>query len=214
MSSGTGSAPGGEAGRRSYDSPVRRAQMAETRERILDAGSALVHEFESWDWRPLTFRAVAERAGVGERTVYRHFATEQALHEAVMQRLGEESGVVYEGLTIDEVSRIGAKVFASMATFAAPSWNDDETGVFLAEDERRKAALVAAVEATTTGWSDEERTRAAAALDVLWTAPSYQRLVTGWKLGADEAADVIDWMITLVADAIRAGHAPTPARRP
>jgi AcrR family transcriptional regulator len=214
MSSGTGSAPGGEAGRRSYDSPVRRAQVAETRERILDAGSALVHEFESWDWRPLTFRAVAERAGVGERTVYRHFATEQALHEAVMQRLGEESGVVYEGLTIDEVSRIGAKVFASMATFAAPSWNDDETGVFLAEDERRKAALVAAVEATTTGWTDEERTRAAAALDVLWTAPSYQRLVTGWKLGADEAADVIDWMITLVADAIRAGHAPTPARRP
>lgn len=214
MSSGTGSAPGGDAGRRSYDSPVRRAQMAETRERILDAGSALVHEFESWDWRPLTFRAVAERAGVGERTVYRHFATEQALHEAVMQRLAEESGVVYEGLTIDEVSRIGAKVFASMATFAAPSWNDDETGVFLAEDERRKAALVAAVEATTTGWSDEERTRAAAALDVLWTAPSYQRLVTGWKLGADEAADVIDWMITLVADAIRAGHAPTPARRP
>jgi AcrR family transcriptional regulator len=214
MSSGTGSAPGGEAGRRSYDSPVRRAQVAETRERILDAGSALVHEFESWDWRPLTFRAVAERAGVGERTVYRHFATEQALHEAVMQRLAEESGVVYEGLTIDEVSRIGAKVFASMATFAAPSWNDDETGVFLAEDERRKAALVAAVEATTTGWSDEERTRAAAALDVLWTAPSYQRLVTGWKLGADEAADVIDWMITLVADAIRAGHAPTPARRP
>ena len=61
--------------------------MAETRDRILDAGSALVHEFESWDWRPLTFRAVAERAGVGERTVYRHFATEQALHAAVMERL-------------------------------------------------------------------------------------------------------------------------------
>jgi hypothetical protein len=32
---------------------------------------------------------------------------------------------VYEGLTIDEVSRIGAKVFASMSTFAAPSWNED-----------------------------------------------------------------------------------------
>ena len=94
-----------------------------------------------------------------------------------------------------------------MSTFAAPSWNDEEQGVFRAEDERRKAALVAAVEATATGWSDEERTRAAAALDVLWTAPSYQRLVTGWKLDADEAADVIDWMISLVAEAIRTGHA-------
>ena len=208
--SSTGSESAGEAGRRRYDSPVRRAQVAETRERILDAASALVHEFKSWDWRPLTFRAVAERAGVGERTVYRHFATEQALHEAVMQRLGQESGVNYEGLTIDEVSKIGTKVFASMSTFAAPPWVDVERGALLAEDERRKAALVAAVEATTSDWSDEERTRAAAALDVLWNAPSYHRLVTGWQLDADEAAEVVDWMITLVVDAIRAGHAPSP----
>jgi AcrR family transcriptional regulator len=187
--------------------------MAETRERILDAASALVHEFESWDWRPLTFRAVAERAGVGERTVYRHFATEQALHEAVMRHLAQESGVEFDGLTIDEVSKIGAKVFASMSTFAAPAWVDVEEGVFLAQDERRKAALVAAVEAATDDWSDEEQTRAAAALDVLWHPPSYQRLVTAWKLGADEAAEVIDWMMTLVVDAIRDGHAPAPPRR-
>jgi AcrR family transcriptional regulator len=189
--------------------------MAETRDRILDAGSALVHEFESWDWRPLTFRAVAERAGVGERTVYRHFATEQALHAAVMERLAEESGVDYEDLTIDDVSKIGAKVFAAMSTFAAPTWFDvEEGGVLVQADEQRKAALLAAVEASTTGWSEEEQARAAAALDVLWTAPSYQRLVTAWKLDADDAAGVIDWMITLVVDAIRAGHAPTPPRPP
>ena len=72
---------------------LRRAQMAETRERILAAGSALVHEFKSWDWRPLTFRAVAERAGVGERTVYRHFATERELRDAVMTRCEQEAGV-------------------------------------------------------------------------------------------------------------------------
>ena len=203
-----------EGGRRPYDSPVRRAQMAETRERILDAASALVHEFQSWDWRPLTFRAVAERAGVGERTVYRHFATEQALHEAVMRRLRDESGVEFEGLTIDEVSKIGAKVFESMSTFAAPAWMDIEDSLFLEQDERRKAALLAAVEAATDGWSDEERVRVAAALDVLWHPPSYQRLVTAWKLDAGEAADVIDWMLSLVIDAIRSGDAPVPVPAP
>ncbi len=208
----SGSGKTAEAARRRYDSPVRRAQMAETRERILEAASALVREFRSWDWRPLTFRAVAERAGVGERTVYRHFATEQALHEAVMRQLAQESGVEFDGLTIDEVSKIGAKVFASMSTFAAPPWMDVEEGVFLAEDERRKSALVAAVEATTADWSVEERTRAAAALDVLWNPPSYQRLVTAWKLSADDASGVIDWMITLVVDAIRTGSAPPPPR--
>lgn len=197
---------------RPYDSPVRRAQTAERRERILDAACALVHELESWDWRPLTFRAVAERAGVGERTVYRHFASEQVLHEAVMRRLAEESGVTYDGLTLDGISQVGATVFAAMSTFAAPAWVESGQGELLAEHRRRQDALLAAVGAVAPDWSDDERTRAAAALDVLWLAPSYQRLVTGWDLDAEDAAQVIDWMITLVTDAIRAGHAPTRPR--
>ena len=200
--------------KRPYDSPVRRAQMAETRERILDAASALVHEFESWDWRPLTFRAVAERAGVGERTVYRHFGTEQGLHEAVMRRLGEESGIQYEGLTLHEISKIGARVFESMASFAAPPMADVHGNAFVAEDQRRKASLRAAVEAATSDWTDEERTHAAAALDVLWLAPSYHRLVTGWELDADQAAAVIDWMLSLVIAAIERGEPPIPRRSP
>lgn len=188
--------------------------MAETRDRILEAASALVHEFESWDWRPLTFRAVAARAGVGERTVYRHFTTVQALHEAVMEQLRQESGVDYEDLSLDDVSRMGAEVFAAMANFEAPHWNVPEDGELLAEDERRKAALVDAVDAATEGWSREQRTRAAAALDVLWLAPSYQRLVTAWNLDADEAAEVVDWMIGLVTDAIRHDAPPgAPATR-
>ena len=72
------------AERKPYDSPVRRQRMEATRERILAAGVELVRGFKTWDWSDLTFRAVAERAGVGERTVYRHFPTERALHAAIM----------------------------------------------------------------------------------------------------------------------------------
>ena len=53
------------------------------------AGLDLVMGFDSWDWSGLTFRAVAQRAGVGERTVYRHFPTERALHDAIMGQLTE-----------------------------------------------------------------------------------------------------------------------------
>src|SRR5204862_2508851 len=60
--------------RRKYDSPVRRRQAAETRERIIAAGVDILHGFPVWNWRALTVGAVAERAGVNERTVYRHFA--------------------------------------------------------------------------------------------------------------------------------------------
>ena len=43
---------------------MRRQQAAETRERVIAAGSELVRELPSWDWRDVTFRAVAERAPI------------------------------------------------------------------------------------------------------------------------------------------------------
>ncbi len=49
--------------RRTYDNRTRQQKAAQTRERIVTAGSELVHAFESWNWRDLTFRSVAERAG-------------------------------------------------------------------------------------------------------------------------------------------------------
>ena len=79
--------------RRRYDTTLRRQQAAGTRERIVAAGSALLHRSPIRDWRSLTLRAVAERAGVNERTVYRHFANERALRDAVMHRLEEEAGI-------------------------------------------------------------------------------------------------------------------------
>jgi hypothetical protein len=48
--------------RRLYDSPVRQQQATDTRERIIAAGSELVHGFRTWDWRGLTFGAVARYA--------------------------------------------------------------------------------------------------------------------------------------------------------
>ena len=74
----------GEQGRRRYDSPLRRERAAQTRERITDAGVALVRELPTWDWQGLTFAAVAARAQVSVRTVYRYFATERDLHDAII----------------------------------------------------------------------------------------------------------------------------------
>jgi AcrR family transcriptional regulator len=200
-------APSAASGRRPYDSPVRRRQMAETRERILEAASALVHELPSWDWRALTFRAVAERAGVSERTVYRHFASERELRDAVMRRLEEEAGVAYEGIGLDDLADVTALVFSSLSSFAvAPAATDDPT--FAAEDRLRRDALHGAVAAATADWSEAERTRVAAVLDVVWNVASFERLVVQWGLDADEATSAITWTLRLVVDAIREGRPP------
>jgi len=193
--------------RRKYESPLRRQQAAETRERILVAGSELVHGFSSWDWRELSVRAVAKRAGVNERTVYRHFSSERELHDAVMRRLQEEAGIPLDGLRLDEYATIVARLFAYLSSFAiAPRTPKDPT--FVAVDERRRQALLVAVERSTDGWSETDREMAAALLDMLWSVGAYERLVAVWGLGTEEATQAVTGLIGLLVEAIREGRRP------
>jgi AcrR family transcriptional regulator len=193
--------------RRKYESPVRRQRVAETRERIVAAGSELVHGFSGWNWRELTVRAVAKRAGVNERTVYRHFSSERQLHDAVMRRLQEEAGDPLDGLTLDGFPTVVAGLFAYLSSFAtAPRTPTDPT--FAAVDERRREALVAAVGQATDGWPATDREMAAALLDMLWSVAAYERLVAVWGLDGEQAAHAVTGLIGLLVDAIRAGHRP------
>jgi AcrR family transcriptional regulator len=198
-----------EVPRRGYDSPLRRQKVAQTRDRIVSAGSELVHGYASWDWQGLTFRAVAERAGVGERTVYRHFPTERHLHDAVMQRLEDEAGITYEDVEMTNVAEVTARVFATRRSFAVSgsvTAPDDPT--FVAVDERRRRALLRAVSASTPGWSDADRETVAALLDVLWNLPSYERLVGVWNLPSEDATRAITWVIGKLVQAIEDDDPP------
>ena len=168
------------------------------------AGVTLVRSFTTWDWKELTFRAVAETAGVSESSVYRHFANERELHDAVMQRLGEQAGVTYEGVTLDEVADVASRVFAAMSGFAASARTqqvDDPT--FTAIDQKRGQALRDAVEAAAPRWSPERRDAVAGVLDVLWSPVSLERLMAGWRMSPERATEVIRWAIGLVVDSVR-----------
>src|SRR5215468_8317300 len=156
------------ASRRRYDNRARQEKAAQTRERIVAAGGDLVHGFESWNWRDLTFKAVAERAGVGERTVYRHFPTEQHLHDAVMQRLESEAGISYEEVDLDNLGAVTARVFASLQRFSVrESVDTPRDPTFVGVDARRRDALLRAVAAGAPQWSDNEQRVTAGLLDVL-----------------------------------------------
>jgi AcrR family transcriptional regulator len=169
----------------------------------------VVHGFATWDWRELTFRAVAERAGVGERTVYRHFPTERHLHEAVMQRLEEEAGVAYEDVDLANLTQITGRVFESRRSFAVPdSVKDPEDPTFVAVDQRRKDALVHAVSVAAPHWADAELRTLAALLDVLWNLPSYERLVGAWDMPGDDAAAAITWVMNKLVRAIEEDDPP------
>jgi AcrR family transcriptional regulator len=199
------------AGRRSYDNRARRQKAAQTRERIVAAGSELVHGFETWTWRELTYRAVAERAGVGERTVYRHFPTERHLHDAVMQRLEAEAGVSYEDVDLKNLAEVTARVFASLQRFSVgQSTQEPSDPTFVSVDERRRRAVLRAVSAAAPGWSDSQRRVTAGLLDVLWNLPSYQRLVCAWGIDGTDATRAVEWLMAKVVEAID-GDNPPPA---
>lgn len=195
--------------RRRYDSPARREQAAATRESIVAAGAELVRELTTWNWNQLTYRAVAGRAGVSERTVYRNFPSERHLHDAVMARLEDEAGINYEAVELGTVADVTGRVFASLHRFAAEESFSVPSGQSVAgADERRRAALVRAVTEHAPQLTDRQRHTAAALLDVLWNPPGYERLVREWKLDDTAAIGAVQWLITKVVEAVDTNEIP------
>jgi AcrR family transcriptional regulator len=196
-------------GPRPYRSRVREQKTAETRERIVRAGVGIVERLPAMDWSAMTFQAVADGAGVSKRTVFRHFATERELHDAVMQRFQERAGVSYEHVDLQSVAGVARRVFEAMSSFAVASWGtepDDPT--FTAMDRARGDALHGAVAAAAPDWSPEQRALAAGVLDVLWSPVSYERLVVHWGASSADAIKAIEWAIGLVVSRVESGKPP------
>ena len=192
---------------RPYDGTLRRERAAETRERILDAGSELIHRTSVRDWKKLTIRAVAERAGVNERTVYRYFGNERGLRDAVLHRNEEEAGIDLEGMELEDVGTVASQIFDHVAQYPREPRPPLDPTLTAAKD-RQQQALLAAVTERAGSWSAEDRSTAAAALDALWSVATYERLVVDWGIDHDRAVEGITWVIALVEQAVRDGRGP------
>ena len=193
--------------KRRYHSPLRRQRAEATRQRIVSAGAELLREFPVWNWNALTVRAVAERAGVSERTIYRHFAGERELRDAVLVHFAEEARVDLEGLRLDGVRAVAVRILQQASSFPLEPRTPRDPSVQDAS-RRQREALLGAVAPFTADWSEADRQLAAALLDVLWSVPSYERLVADWQLDPQQAIRGVDWAIRLLEEGIRAGARP------
>jgi len=206
MMANGGGAPANES-RREYDGTSRRASAGVTRERIVAAGSSLLHDASVRDWRSVTVRAVAERAGVNERTVYRHFRNERGLRDAVMHHLEEEAGVDLTAMGLDDIADVASRIFEHVSAYPLePRERLDPT--LSDASGRQREALIAAVSEATDSWPDADRTAAAALFDVLWSVSSYEHLFVDWKLDHDEAVRAIVFLIGLLAEAVGQDRRP------
>jgi AcrR family transcriptional regulator len=195
------------AARRRYDSTLRQQRASETRDRIVTAGCELLAESPIRDWRGLTMRAVAERAGVNERTVYRHLTNERGLRDAVIHRMEEQAGIDLGALQLEDVADVARRIFAEVSAHPLPQRPALDPTLSDAS-QRQHEALLRALAPRTEGWSEADRTVAAAMFDVLWGVAPYERLVADWGLDPETAVAGITWVIRLIEDAVIEGRRP------
>jgi AcrR family transcriptional regulator len=193
--------------RRRYDGALRRLRAAQTRERIVAAGSEILRDSPIRDWHAVTIRAVATRAAVNERTVYRHFVNERVLRDAVMHRLEEQAGIDLAGLELKDVATVAARIFQHVSSYPLEQRRPLDPTLTEA-GQRQREALLRAVAAPAARWTEADRAVAAAMLDVLWSVATYERLVADWHFDRQQAIRGIGWVIGLVEEAIRSGRRP------
>lgn len=202
---------------RTYSSDLRREQAEATRERIIAALSAVLDEGGSIEG--CSNREIAERAGVKEITVYRHFPSRDALLAAMWRWRNDRRGVSAGFPTTER--DIAGKLPALFASF------DAEPEYILATlttasgrrmraslDETRRQAFLDALADTGT-LSDQDRRKAAAVLQLLYSAYAWASLREQWGLSGEPAADAVGWAVeTLIDDLKRRGDAPLAPAKP
>jgi len=175
-----------------YHSPLRASQAAATRERIVEACVALMRRGDD-----LTYASVAAAAGVQERTVYRHFPKKEdlevALWDWIIQRLTHADFAARDEEQLVTAMResfagFGADAPLIQAMLHSPQGLD----VRRRQQPIRRAMFQACIDSAVPGMPPPARDRAAAVLQVLYSAVSWDLLRSFWDMDSAEAAEAIE----------------------
>jgi AcrR family transcriptional regulator len=188
---------------RGYHSPLRGAQAAATSERILAAVGTLLEKGEE-----PTFALVASEAGCEQRTVYRHFPNKDELAAAFWtwqaRLLGPEEG---EPSTEDELLGRVATAFAGFDAherhIRAMLHTEHGRDARLSDNARRQATFLRVLDDAVPGLDPARRLRAAASLQLLLSAASWESLRDYWGLEGDEAVAAVQQAIAAMLEGLR-----------
>lgn len=191
--------------------PLRDLYREETRQRILDAAIA---ELAVTELEQLTMAGVAERAGVTERTVFRHFASRDTLVRAVwprMQARVRSPGfpVTAEAL-IDTPNRLFPEFDKEERLVRASAFSAAGREVRRASNAERQAAMRAAVRDAFPGIREPELTRLAAITQLIDSAYAWAVMKEHWDLDGREAGIAASQALAVLLGR----RLPGPASRP
>lgn len=206
---------------RTYNSPLREAQAEATRQLILDTLSETVAEQGLLDF---SVRELAKRAGMSERTVYRHFPDRDALFDALIDKTSQE--LDWDGAE----DRMGLRSYDDIAHGVEQSFRGFEaeeiptrvaiqlqhglrqpSGDVRRRNDRHRRILAEALPEV----DDEARARLFALLRVIMSSRTWLRLKEEFGLDGDESGPLVGWAVQLMVDEVkRTGHVPGGATAP
>jgi AcrR family transcriptional regulator len=199
---------------RQYSSPLRERQASRTRELILDALTELLGERRADE---VSTRQIAERAGVSQPTVYRHFPDRTALVEGLAERVEQKAAASGKSppATIDEWVTWAVPAFVvadehAVETTAEAVLNADPRRYSQASRERSRE-LHASVERWLPELDPRDQTRVTALFRVLASIQTWLRMREEFGLTGAESGETVGWAIKVLADAIRNGEFPEAA---
>lgn len=188
---------------RSYESPLRRAQADETRNRILTALAGIVAEGGEGD---VNFDVLAKKSGIERRTVFRHFPSRGELLQAFWVWINQRVTPQALPEKFDDLLALPAVTFAGF---------DENAGIISASlhspwgRQMRLAALPVRREkfrqSVSEGASDAvpaDRRSLEAIAHLLYSATAWETLRDYCGLNGREAGKTVAWAMKTLRDAV------------
>jgi len=178
---------------------IRDFYREETRTRILDAAIA---EMSANELEGLTMAAVAKRAGVTERTVFRHFASRDELIQAVWPRM--QARVRSRGFphTAEDLIATPQYLFPEFdkeeGLVRASAFSAAGREVRRAANAERQKAMRACVRDAFPGICEPDLTRLAAIVQLIDSAYAWAVMKEHWGLSGEEAGKAASEAIAIL----------------
>ena len=186
----------------------RDRQAAATREQILEIA---MHQLGQNPRGTFSHESIAEAAGMGARTVYRHFPDRASLLNALWDRLREATQTRFPG-TEEEILPLAQTVFREFdanetlvrAVLNSPAGTDvrERGGIEARGSFNQSLAPV------LDGLPEREKARIIAVFASIYSAPFWQLLRDRGQLSGPEAEKAVSWALETLLTAAKSISGP------
>jgi AcrR family transcriptional regulator len=187
---------------------LRDRQAAATREQILEVA---MHQLGQAPRGTFSHESIAEAAGMGARTVYRHFPDRASLLQALWERLREATQTRFPA-TEDEILPMARTVFREFdanetlvrAVLNSPAGTEvrERGGI------EGRAAFTQSLAPIVEGLPEREKARIIAVFVSVYSAPFWQLLRDRGQLSGPEAEKAVSWALETLIHATKSITGP------